>query len=79
MQYEFEKYTGAKFTSEDMTYAIPALFAILATLVTGDDEEKQNKLYELIDKAIKINEGTTSEAQIAIVGQFAKMAISGKQ
>ena len=79
MQYEFEKYTGAKLIPEDMTYVTPALFAILATLITGNDEEKQNKLYELIDKAIKMNEGTPSEAQIAIAGQFAKMAISGKQ
>lgn len=78
MQYEFEKYTGITLIPENMAYATPALFAILAALIIGDDEEKQNKLYELIDKAIKMNEGNPSETQIAIAGQFAKMAISGK-
>ncbi|QKJ48937.1 hypothetical protein G9394_10385 [Proteus vulgaris] len=57
MQYEFEKYTDVKLNTEDMTYAIPALFAIIAALVTGNDEEKQKELYELIDKVIKMNEG----------------------
>lgn len=78
MKYEFEKYTGAKIIPEDMAYVTPALFAILATFVTGDDEEKQIKLYKLIDKAIKMSEGTPGEAQIAIAGLFAKIAISGK-
>lgn len=79
MQYEFEKYTGVKLNAEDMAYTTPALFAILAALVTGDDEAKQKELYELIDKVIKMNKGNRSETQIALAGQFAKMAISGKQ
>lgn len=79
MQYEFEKYTSAKLNAEDMAYTTPALFAILAALVTGDDEEKQRKLYELIDKTLKMNEGNRSETQIALAGLFAKMAISDKQ
>lgn len=79
MQYEFEKYTSAKLNAEDMAYATPTLFAILAALVTGDDEEKQKELYELIDKVIKMNEGNRNETQIALAGQLAKMVISGKQ
>lgn len=59
-----------------MVYATLALFAILATLVTGGYEEKQ--LYELIDKEIKMNKRNTSKTEIAIAGQFTKMAISSK-
>ncbi|OBU07776.1 hypothetical protein [Morganella psychrotolerans] len=79
MEYEFEKYTGVTIVPEDMVYATPVLFAILASLVAGDSEEKQDKLYKLIDKAIEMNKETSSAAQLAVAGQFAKMALSGKQ
>ncbi|HAT1528941.1 hypothetical protein [Morganella morganii] len=79
MPYEFEKFEGAGIDTTEMAYATPVLFAILAKLITAEDKDKQNRLYELIDEAIEMNKDATCADQIAIAGLLTKIALGGKQ
>ncbi|WP_237388428.1 hypothetical protein [Xenorhabdus sp. Sc-CR9] len=78
MQYEFEKIKVNELNPEEMTYAVPVLFSLLAKMVTEDDPEKLVQLYRLLDKAIEFNENASCRDQIALVGQITKFSLSKK-
>ncbi|PHM31307.1 hypothetical protein [Xenorhabdus innexi] len=78
MQYEFEKIKVNGVNPEDMAYAVPVLFSLLAKMITEDDPEKLVRLYGLLDKAIEFNENASCRDQIALVGQITKFSLSEK-
>ncbi|CBJ79834.1 hypothetical protein XBJ2_2270001 [Xenorhabdus bovienii str. Jollieti] len=78
MSYEFEKIKVDEINLEDMTYAVPVLFTILAGMVTNKEPEKLDQLYKLFDKVLENNEDGTSRESIALVGQITKFSLSEK-
>ncbi|CDH26361.1 hypothetical protein [Xenorhabdus bovienii] len=76
MSYEFEKVKVDEINPEDMAYAVPALFTILAGMVTNKEPEKLDQLYKLFDKVLENNGDGTSREAIALVGQITRLGLS---
>ncbi|EOC0702319.1 hypothetical protein ACIU3Q_005506 [Salmonella enterica subsp. enterica serovar Kokomlemle] len=74
--YNFEKVNiNTALNPEDLAYALMASYAVLATMVVGDSEEKQEMLYGLFDKLIEQNQDSTCPTEIAAIAQYAQFAI----
>ncbi|MDX7988489.1 hypothetical protein FE392_14300 [Xenorhabdus sp. 12] len=78
MSHEFEKIKINELNKEDMSYAVLALFTILAKMVTNNDSEKLDQLYKLFDKILENNGDGKSRNAIAAVGQITKYSLSGE-
>ncbi|HCU1241917.1 hypothetical protein [Morganella morganii] len=78
MEFDFEKIPKVDLVPEEVAYATPVLFSILAQLITDGDSKKQEELYKLIDNAVKMNDGATVKDTIATIGQMTKFSLSGK-
>ncbi|MDX7993059.1 hypothetical protein [Xenorhabdus littoralis] len=78
MSYEFEKIKIDELNPEDMVYAVPALFTILAKMVTNNDSAKLDQFYKLFDKILENNGDGKSRDAIAAIGQITKYSLSGE-
>jgi len=61
-----------------MAIATPALFTLLAKLITDGNEDKKEQLFQLLDKAFEWNRHLPVAEQIALVAQVAKASLSDK-
>ncbi|EEM1821177.1 hypothetical protein GKA92_24000 [Salmonella enterica subsp. enterica] len=74
--YDFENVdTGVVLKPDDLSHALMASYAVLASVVVGDQVDKQNLLYRNFDRLLELNKESTCITEIAAIAKCAQFAI----